>query len=208
MLVTLNDMKNYLNIPLTDTSQDVFLTQQLQYISDVIEQYCGRKFLQATYTQTFYFDDFLVYPKELELFMFPLVSVTTIEEDGEPIDDYRSQLPSATLIRPKGWFQTGEELIVEYVAGYTAAPIPVRQVVFDLVQERYNKQNSGVPLNFGSDVQRVSIPGTISIDFDYTLTSNERQNGFGSVLGKNMNILDFYRSERAIIGNGRLVYVG
>lgn len=206
MLVSLADMKAYLGI--TDNSQDAFLTQQLTYISDVIEQYCGRKFLQATYTQTFYFDDFLIYPKELELFMFPLVSVTSVEEDSEPVDEYRSQLSTATLVRPKGWFQTGEELIVEYVAGYATTPSPVAQVVYDLVQERYNKQTSGIPLNFGSDVQRVSIPGTISIDFDYTLTSNERVNGFGSVLGKNMNVLDNYRSERAVIGSGRLVYVG
>ena len=73
--------------------------------------------------------------------------------------------------------------------------------------ERYNKKSSGVDLNFGSDVQRVSIPGAISIDFDYSLSNNERKSAYGVILGSNSNILDDWRSERSVIGSGKLEYV-
>ena len=86
-------------------------------------------------------------------------------------------------------------------------PTTIQYVVKAIVEERYNKKLSGVSLNFGSDVQRISIPGTISIDFDYTLTSNDRVNAFGNLLGSYLNLLDFYRSERAILGASRLNYV-
>lgn len=207
MLVTLAEAKTYLNIPASDVSNNSFLNQQLQVISDAVEGYCGRKFSQATYTQTFQFEDYSRYPQELELFMYPIVSITSLEEDGIAVADYRLHSPTGTLIRKEGFFQTGEELEVVYVAGYAVIPSLVKQVCYNVIEERYNKKKSGVSLNFGSDVQRISIPGTISIDFDYTLTQNERKNAFGSILGNNLNVLDKFRSERAIVGSGKLNYV-
>lgn len=208
MLVLLDDVKNYLGIPLIDTTYDSFLNEQIQLASDTVEAYCGRKFLSATYTQTYYFDDFNMYPKELALYMYPVTAIATIEEDNEPITDYRLQGPFGILTRKEGFFQAGDELVIEYTAGFTTLPSPIRQVVYNVVEERYNKKISGVSLNFGSDVQRLSIPGTISIDFDYTLTKNERTSAFGTILGNNLNILDAYRSERVLVGSGRLAYVG
>jgi hypothetical protein len=191
----------------SDTTYDDFLTEQIEVVSDAIEAYCGRKFLSAPYAQTFYFDDFNNYPKEIELYMYPVSSIDSVEEDEEAITDYRTNKPFGILTRKEGWFQTGDELVIQYTAGFTTLPSPIRQVVYNVVEERYNKKTSGVALNFGSDVQRVSIPGTISIDFDYTLTQNERTNAFGSILGNNLNVLDAYRSERVIVGSGSLKYV-
>jgi len=83
----------------------------------------------------------------------------------------------------------------------------VRSVVYSLVEERYNKKLNGVNLNFGSDIQSVSIAGTISVQFDYSLESNTRKIGMGTILGNYVNVLDKYRSERVISGSGRLAYV-
>ena len=68
-----------------------------------------------------------------------------------------------------------------------------------VVDERNNKINNIAP-NFGSNVQRLSIPGTMSIDFDYTLQANERSSSFGMFLGNYINVVDYYRSERVAIG--------
>lgn len=205
MLVTLSDMKSYLNI--SDNSQDAFLTDQLNLVSDTIEAYCRRVFNVATYEQTFYYQDYEPVSK-MELFHFPLVSVTSIVEDGTTLStsEYRVNLPTGIIHKDCGFFYA-KQTVVTYSAGFATLPSPVKSVVYSVVEERYNKKSSGVNLNFGSDVQRISIPGAISIDFDYSLSNNDRKTPFGLILGNHLNVLDHYRSERAVVGSGKLVYI-
>jgi len=208
MLVTLAEMKTYLGI--TGTTYDTFLTEQITLVSDVIENYCRRKFLTATYAETFYRDDFEeLAPKVIETFHYPIQTITSVIEDITTlaVTDYRAQKDYGILTSTSSFFRNGDPLVITYTAGADTAPTPVRSVVFSIVEERYNKKVAGVALNFGSDVQRVSIPGTISIDFDYTLTKDERNKSFGNLIGPYANMLDPYRSERAIMGAGRLTYV-
>ena len=214
MLVTLNQMKDFLGIPLATTTFDTFLTLQLQIVSEAVEGYCNRKFAQTSYTQTFHRKGFQIAPDTLPLFHYPLVSITSIVEKNEdadpdvPVTDYRFHLPTGKLEKSFGrFFSNGRQLIVQYVAGYTTIPAIVQNVVYSIVQERYNKKVNGIDLNFGSDVQRISIPGTISLDFDYSLNANERKSKFGQILGSHLNVLDSYRSERSVIGDVRLAYV-
>jgi len=205
MLVSLANMKTYLGI--TDNSQDAFLTEQLNLVSDTVEAYCRRRFNSQAYSQTYYYGD---YPPSasLQSFHFPTTVITSVTEDGIVVDaaDYRIHKPSGTIVRTAGMFFYAEETVVLYTAGYATIPTPIDSVVKNLVQERYNKKNSGVDLNFGSDVQRVSIPGTISIDFDYTLSNNDRKSAYGTILGSQVNVLDDYRSDRAVLGSGKLIY--
>lgn len=207
MLDSLANVKARLGI--TSSVDDAFLTAQIELISDTIEAYCRRKFLTADYEQTFYRGDMAPNSKLL-LFHYPVSEITTIEEDGVELDgeEFRLHKSSGTVIRKNsGVFLWAEETVVTYTAGLDECPTPVLSVLDSLVQERYNKKTSGVDLNFGSDVQRISIPGAISIDFDYTLSNNDRKSPFGSILGNNLNILDAYRSERAVLGDGNLRYV-
>ena len=205
MLVSLADMKTYLG--LSSNTYDAFLTEQLQLTSDAVEAYCGRKFEAATYTQTFYRDDQYAPIKNLTLFHYPLNSITSVEEDAIAITEYRVSKPTSVLVNTDGWFNTGKVLEVVYNAGYSVIPSILQSVVKSVVEERYNKKVSGVALNFGSDVQRVSIPGTISIDFDYSLSANDRKTSYGMILGNYINMLDGYRSERVITGTGKITYV-
>lgn len=214
MLVTLNAMKDFLGIPLATLTYDAFLTLQIQVVSEAIEGYCNRKFAEATYTQTFRRNDFQIVPLEIALYHFPLSSITSIVEkeedadDGSPVTDYRFHLPTAKLHKNWGrFFANGKILEIEYIAGFATLPYLIQNVVFSLVQERYNKKINGVDLNFGSDVQRISIPGTISIDFDYSLNSNERKSAYGQILGNQINVLDGFRSERSLVGDVRVSYV-
>lgn len=213
MLDTLNNVKLRLNI--TGTTYDTFLTAQINLVSDAIESYCRRVFNVTDYIQTFYREDYNPC-RMLELFHFPVVSIDSIVEDTVTLDPtlYRLHKPSGRVIRTLttglgayGAFFRAQQTDVTYSAGYGAVPTPVLSVLDSVVQERYNKQTSGVGLNFGSDVQRISIPGAISIDFDYTLNNNDRKSAFGVILGNNLNILDTYRSERAVLGDSKLRYV-
>lgn len=228
MIVTLTEMKTRLGI--VDASQDVFLTEQLNVVQEAVESYCRRKFEQATYTQTYYKDEFEtsdVQVGKVFSFHFPIVSVTSIKEitrnnDGTPnetllaVTEFRTQLTSGLIKKTStngvrsNWFLGYEEIEAVYDAGYSIADMPqtVRDVIFNVVTERYNKSTSGLNLSFGSDVQRVSIPGVMSIDYDYTLETNDRKNAFGAILGTQLNVLDPWRSERAIYGNVRETYVG
>lgn len=206
MLVSLTDMKTYLE--LTGSTYDTFLTDQLQLISDSVELYCGRKFEQASYTQTFYKDDFDVPQKHLYLFHYPLISLDAAETgDGTDIlSQLRFHKPTAKVIwKDRRFFQgyfthIAEEVIFEYTAGFATIPTPVASVIKTLVEERYNKKVAGIDLNFGRDVQSVSVPGTINVAFDYTLQANERKNALGMILGDYTNVLDMFRSERPLVG--------
>ena len=218
MLVTLEDMKDYLGIDSGDTTYDDFLTSQINLISNAIELYCGRKLELASYTQTFYKDDFidsgLTSYKDLYLYHFPLVTLTSVDEDGESValTDVRKQDAHALLRRLESdrvvsWFNCVNKIEISYDAGYSTIPLVIQDVVFALVAERYNKKVNGIDVNFGNDVQRVSIPGVMSIDFDYTLQANERSNPYGMILGNYINVLDPFRSERVLLGEIRFNYV-
>lgn len=191
------------------TTHDAFLTEQLDLISEVVENYCGRKFLQANYRQTFYRKDYDVPMKKIFLYHFPVSVITSIEEDAEAITNYRLHKDTGAIISDRYFINPADVLEVEFTAGYAYANIPkgIQSVVKTLVEERFNKSQSGVSLNFGSDVQRISIPGTISVDFDYSLSSNERKSAFGSIIGSQANVLDFYRSERPLMGSSRVEFL-
>jgi hypothetical protein len=207
MLDTLENVKERLGI--TTDDYDDFLEQQITVISDTIEAYCRRRFLSADYIETFYKEDNRP-SSHLRLFFFPASEIESIEEDGELVDEeeYRLHKPTATISRKnRSLFNIGEETVVKYTAGYETCPSPVLSVLDALVFQRYSKKISGVGLDFGSDVQRISIPGAISIDFDYSLKNNEQDTAFGMILGDYLNVLDYWRSERAIVGSGTLEYV-
>lgn len=206
MLVTLAEMKAYLGIPTGTTTYDAFLTQQIALVSEAIEGYCGRKFEDATYTQTFYKEDYELNKNEILLYHYPVLSIVSIVDGDEPITDYKIHYPTGFISKKEGLF-FNDTIEVEYTAGYTTIPVVITSVVYSLVEQSYNKKKAGVALNFGNDVQSVSIPGVISVTFDYTLDSNQRKNAYGIVLGSYLNMLDPYRSERTIIGSGKIAYV-
>jgi hypothetical protein len=210
MLVTLDEMKTYLGIALVDTTYDSFLTEQLILFSSVIENYCGRKFAQTTYTQTFYRESGERLD-ELMAYHFPLVSVTSVTDVTNTVvldpSEYRVNKPFARIKPTQTKTFITEEMNVIYSAGYATIPVEIQTVCKLLVEEKYNKKKSGVALNFGSDVQRISIPGVVGIDFDYTLQSNERKSSFGMLIGNYANVLDFFRSDRRVVGSVEEYYL-
>lgn len=230
MLVTLDDTKNYLQIPLATLDYDIFLNTQIDFLSKVIEEYCQRKFEQITYTQEFYIDLFNDNNsrKQLWAFQYPIISVTSVKEittvnsvDNEVLvaaQEYRIHKDLGKLERfsafgiRQNWFvdlsnQDFARTQVIYEAGYASIPLTIQNVMFELIAERYNKHKAGIDLNFGNDIQRLSVPGVMSIDFDYTLQNNERKSRLGMFVKGYSNVLDMFRSERAILGSIKDNYV-
>lgn len=207
MFVTLQQMKDYLGE--TGSTYDTFLTLQIKFISGTIEQYCARKFEMTDYKETFYGDE-KGDTDNLIAFHFPIKEITAISRDGSPfLGQYRIEPDLGYVISEKEkWFGSWEEkVIIEYSAGYEEIPDPLLYVVYNWVAEKYNRKKIGIETNFGTDVQRISIPGALSLDFDYTLNTNERSNAFGNILGNYINVVDPYRSERVIMGKPGRVYV-
>lgn len=207
MLASLADVKAYLGIDPLNTQYDVFLTQQINLLTETIEGYCGRKFTLDDYVQTFYREDYKEPVNELPLFHYPVSSVSSVSLDGEATTNFRIHYPTGYLSTEHNYFDFLEKIEVEYTAGYGTVPSPVLHVFYSIIEANYNKKVSGVAINFGTDVQRISISGVMSIDFDYSLDSNQRSNAYGTILGNFINVLDPYRSERAIIGSGKIKYV-
>lgn len=209
MLVSLSDMKTYLN--LSSSTYDTFLTNELTMLSAAVEGFCARKFLTNEYRQTFYARDFKLLPKKLNLYHYPVISIESIEEDETAIAvaDYRLQKPSGIIIHNSSFLNCADELIVEYTAGYTYANIPpmISQAIKTLCKERYDKKISGMDVNLGREVQRMSIVGVISLDFDYSLSYADREVKFGQVLGSQLNMIEPFRSERTMGGSGQLQFV-
>lgn len=210
MIVNLADMKAYLGVAPTDTQWDTFLQMQLNVVESAVENYCRRKFEAADYRQTYPKNEY-DYQSPVELMFYPVSAITTFKLGDQDLTQYRLSKKYGTISRSyeDPPFFGCEDTVVEYTAGYDYADIPadVKNVVYCLVEERFNKKKAGIDLNFGSDVQRISIPGAISIDFDYTLSNNDRKSAFGVILGNHVNILDFWRSERAVLGPAKIEYV-
>lgn len=207
MLDILTNVKSRLGI--TTAQYDTFLTQQIALVSEVIEQYLGRKILTASYTQHFYCTDYRKSPL-MQLLCYPVKSISSITEDGVVLDPscYRLHKPTGSVLRTdhRGFFWA-EETVVAYSAGLDSCPTPILSVLDSIVQERYNKQVSGIDLNYGNDVQRIAIPGALQIEYDTSAQHNGSATAFGTILGSQTNVLDPYRSERAILGDSKLIYI-
>lgn len=211
MLVDLADVKTYIGESGNDYND--FLNQQIEVISDAVELYCRRKIISAEYVETIYYNELIKYSKytdRLMLFHFPITAVDEVLADGVEITEGFRFNGAGYLVRSDKSFwinNFSEKLEVTYTAGYADTPSVIKEVIYSIINERYNKKKNGIAISFGSDVQRVSIPGVMSIDFDYTLQSNERKTTLGMILGNWVNVLDSFRTERAIMGTVALKYV-
>lgn len=209
-----------------NATEDKFLLEQLNLYSSTVDNYCGRKLEATNWIQDYYRTDFYEDSK-LWLYQYPINSVASVKEietaygvDTESTLEtyqYRTNDKVGTILRLDegavlSWFScagVNSRIQITYNAGYAYEDIPleIQSAIKSLVAERYNKEKGGIELGFGSDVQRVSIPGVMSVDFDYTLQANERDVRFGMLLGNYVNIFDPYRSERVITGEIKENYV-
>lgn len=121
----LNDVKRFLKVDVDNTNYDGVIQGSIDMATKFVENECGVKLSQATYTETFRGRD-VVYNRTGEgdfiLLVYvknrPLVSVTSVKVDGNLVssDDY--------YINGDGIYinEYGSEVEVTYVAGYEQIP--------------------------------------------------------------------------------------
>lgn len=152
-LTTLDTVKSVLGI--TSTDKDEALTFRIKSVSDFINSYCNRVFAFEEVTETL--------PgrgtNTILLSRTPIVSVSTILYEGEPIVDYSIKNSEAGILyREYGWANTAgrnwgltgfpvpnsekESISVTYTAGYVlpdyttadrTLPYDLEQAAIDLI---------------------------------------------------------------------------
>lgn len=214
MLVSLADMKTYLGI--TDSSQDVYLTEQLTYVSDAVELYCNRKFEEATYTQTFYREDYNRQLKELFTHQYPITAITSVKDITNDVTltttDYRVMKDLGKLVRiydarKHAWFCDTDQVEIEYDAGFEIVPSVIQMVIKKIVAEEYSKKEMNGKMPIMEGTQSVAIAGVMSVSFDTSHYHENRNLLLGEILGKYANVLDIYRSSRNIMPPPEDIYV-
>jgi uncharacterized phiE125 gp8 family phage protein len=146
-LVTLNQGKTELDIPLANTSEDSRIEDFINAASDFIEAVTGRKFKADDYTEYFDGND-LAY---LLLSEFPINTVTSVHIDDQWVFAAASELVSTErrimrdvlIARRCGIFhyKSTQSIKVVYNAGYATIPNHLQQACLELVKYLYVTRN-------------------------------------------------------------------
>jgi hypothetical protein len=179
-LTSLEKVKSYLQI--SDTSDDDFIQDLVDYVQNQIENYCSRKFDVATYTEN-YQCKHKCFPKNM-----PLKSVESIIRDDNTLltTDYKVRGNYIEFISDlKGYTMGGSvlyandyvsEVNITYTAGYDVIPKDLNMAATKLavieykdsrenrlgveqeyegdVRYTYSKKDSEMPLNISSVLDR------------------------------------------------------
>ncbi len=112
MLTTKEAVKEQLDIPAADTSQDSLIERTIKAASDAIQGYCNRQFAKADYKQTFK----PAYDKYLFSDEWPVIAVSKVIYGGAELDPAEYSYKDNKIIKTTGTWD--KETIVEYTAGY------------------------------------------------------------------------------------------
>lgn len=114
-LTTLQTFKSEINI--TDTSKDALLEMYINAGSDIIENYCNRKFQKQQHTEIIDGTG----SKTICLKNYPITSVSSIQVDGEEVNtsDYQVAIDTGEVYHSTGWTQGEKNIKVTYLGGYT-----------------------------------------------------------------------------------------
>ncbi|GAO01958.1 phage head-tail connector protein [Anaeromyxobacter sp. PSR-1] len=141
-LATLTDLKNYLGI--TSTAEDALLSRLLSGSSDHFEALTGRTFASSGHTGSFDGDGSrLLFPGHT-----PIISVSSLTVDGEPIPERTSWSGDGYVVRPYyvelsagHTFTRGlGNVVLAYGAGFVAVPNDVQQAVITLAGLAYKER--------------------------------------------------------------------
>jgi len=152
-VVSLNDVKTHLNIPLTDTTSDEELRSFMDAATDLIENYLGIIIGKRTFTSELYDGG-----NEFIRIMNPkVVSITSIYENGnllnsnqyfvDPTGQRLYRLGSGTLYATNsyGYWTAGvNNVSVTYVAGFANPPAAVRQGTLETIRHLWQTQRGAM----------------------------------------------------------------
>jgi hypothetical protein len=148
-LVSLSDLKLALGI--TDNSQDATLQAQITFQSEIIAEYCDRRFGMAQALETFTFDPGETLPmrQALVLSLYPVTNILEVSTAGATAADYHFDPNSGRLWLPNnlynyGWYSNyygsyefwPNTVAVTYSGGYDLpeqAPARLQRAIIEAV---------------------------------------------------------------------------
>lgn len=141
-LVTLDLVKEHLDIPLANTSQDASLNLLITVVSGHIAQFCDRAFEEATYTETLDGTS----QSEVLLQNYPVSSVTSVHVDNDRVFDAQALVDAEdyeivddnTLRRHDSkWPRGSQNIQVVYTAGFATIPAAVQYATLLIIEQLY-----------------------------------------------------------------------
>lgn len=190
-LIDLESVKEYLQIPDSDTSNDNFLIRKINAMSILAQQYMNRDLKSQSYTEDLQGNN----RQYLILRNYPLVSVESVsffdnvlDSSQYDVDDYCKS--RGMIYKETGWTANdfligiggdpvpGKKIIqVQYTAGYETIPADIQDAIIDLVALKW-KENVRGDDRFAIEMEReggvqytyskkdVAIPASISSVLD------------------------------------------
>jgi hypothetical protein len=180
-LVTIDQAKQSLKIPLDDTSQDAAVQAQVDHVSAAVARYCDRVFVVQTYRdQLRSVCSWLRYGEPLPTAQKPIAEaegepLITITQDGAELEAtvYEVDAERGLLYRldsagaSAAW--TGSTAILDYTAGYDPIPDDVQAATLEWITARWSAQGKDPALRsetipdvisqmWSSDAQTPSMP--------------------------------------------------
>lgn len=157
-LVTLEETKQWLDIPITDTSKDTILNIYIDGVSEMILGMIGRDILAKDYVEKYAGTN----SNALILKNYPINSVAAVKYiiDNSVVgelqsDEYDINSKSGILYKDLAWWKTGgstfmcrkinyprRHIRVEYNAGYATTPADLKLLCLQLIQGQYGMDNS------------------------------------------------------------------
>ena len=194
-LMTLDEAKAALGIPLDDTSQDAALTMQIEAVSVAANNYCGRVFVVQTYQDTLRYVTNWLYPGQaLQTRQFPIVVAegepqVAVIENGAELDGalWEVYAEQGKLYRLDGglvgtWL--GTSIIIDYTAGFDPIPADVRSAALEWLGARWG--GTGRDPGLRSE----TIPDLITQVYDSSTASSA---GTTAIPGGTRDLLAPYR---------------
>lgn len=179
-LLPLQTVKDYLNYPVNDTSDDELLTLLLAAASDFVGRYVGPAASAVTFVERHdgWNGDTIL------LNHAPLVSITQVTEyrstgglvvlplstPENPVDGYQVEWETGMLIRvfqgnwPRTFFPGSRNIEVTYVAGYPTPPPLLQLALCELVAHWWQQghQQAAGPERIQGSYDDVEVPGAWS----------------------------------------------
>lgn len=171
-LTILNDAKNWLGIPLTDTANDALLANIITSASAFLINWFNRQILTATYTEKYNGNG----KQFLQVRNWPITAISSLSSNGIAIvpspdgilDGYifDDTLATVYLLGPLYFNKGIRNIFITYTAGYATVPVDIAQACNELVGAKFKRrQRIGITSQQIGGQQTVSYsPNDLSPD--------------------------------------------
>ena len=122
-MATLNEFKRYLQVDITDTSQDIFYAELLIRAEQKIANFFGGELYQTVYTDEMLNGDKILFPKH-----FPIISVEHLYLDDSELTEDTDFYVYDTYIY-LGLNEGNKNITLDYTAGYASIPSDIEQAI-------------------------------------------------------------------------------